>query len=104
MIAVSFIDPKTWGKPEKFSGKDEDWHDFRVHTLNYIGGISAQVHAVMEEHKWDTVSSEMHEADETAQQIIKSIYHFLASLCKKGKAKSTIRAIKDNNGPRPGEI
>ena len=49
-------------------------------------------------YKWDTVVPEMNEADATAQQIIKSIYHFSASLCKKGKARSTIRAIKDKNG------
>ena len=34
------------------SGKDEDWQDFRFDVMNYIGGISAPVHHVMEAYRF----------------------------------------------------
>ena len=42
------IDTRILGRPEKFSGKDEDWKDWKFDLMNYLGAINSTYHDVLE--------------------------------------------------------
>lgn len=84
--------------PDKFSGVDEDWQEWKDDFMGYMGLFNRKFYEVLEPLKKESVFPEMSALDALGKQQNLTVYFLLKSFLKKGKAKTIVKGIKDRNG------
>ena len=77
------IDTRQIGKPEKFSGKEEDWQEFKFTLGNFLACLHPKMPAVMDRiAKLEEPFQIPEDAPERDQRAIKILYAILSQLCR----------------------
>ena len=96
--AQSLVDIKIIGKPERFTGRYEDWSDFKFKLVNYMTAIDLNYRLELE-HVSTTLTEIIETALSTDDQRMRSasLYTVLASICT-GEALKICKKVRSGSG------
>jgi len=93
------IDTKQIGRPEKFSGRDEDWNEFSFGFTNYLACLHPKLPEVMDKiAKMDTVYKLDDSLADSDRRTINMLYFILSQLCKGRSRRIIKKEDKTKNG------
>ena len=91
------IDTKTLGRPERFSGKNEEWSSWAFIFKAWVGCLPGDADALMDEAQNRDHEVKMEVLRPQQQSVSKGLYYSL-TLLTRGKAFNILRSVVGKNG------
>eukprot|EP00971_Amphidinium_carterae_P164138 3253996-Amphidinium_carterae.1 len=96
-MARAVVDTRSFTKPTVFSGKDEEWSDWRFQFEAYIGLLGGLMLDRMEEAAAQADLPALGTLPEEQALESKNLHYMLVQLCR-GKALTLLRSTQHHNG------
>ena len=101
---LHLVDTRSLGKPQAFSGQEQDWARWCFAFEAYAGLLHRDLQHRMEQVEVVEDEPRVASFDAEVRELARVLYAVLVNLCNQGRALNIMMNVENTMGLRPGDV